>query len=76
MYEAAQRELDALRDPAVALELVLSVSAWLNCGWEGKVRLRESIRRNCGGLSRDHLVPTLGEIWLAELRSSQEGIRE
>jgi integrase len=68
-HQAAQRELDALRDPAVALGAVLTVSAWLKLWLEEKVVLRESTRRSYSELSRNHLVPTLGEICLADLNA-------
>jgi hypothetical protein len=45
-YEAAQRALDALRDPAVALGAVLTVSAWLKLWLAKEVALRESTRRS------------------------------
>jgi hypothetical protein len=60
-YESAQRGLDALRDPMVA------VAVWLKLRLEAKDRLRGSTRRSYSELSRNHVVPILGEVWLVDL---------
>ena len=53
----------------MALGAVLTVKAWLKLWLEEKVRLRESTRRSYSELSRNHLVPTLGGIRLADLNA-------